>query len=436
MMQNSLFWFRRDLRLHDNRGLVAALKSGQPVVALFILDSEITAELKNDDPRVTFIFSALKKISDTLTGAGSGLLILSGNPVDLFAGIIEKYSISDIFLNEDYEPYGIDRDRVVRGIAAERRVGFHSFKEHVIFSPPEIVKKDGTPYTVYTPYSRLWLTEFSKKYRTRVSGADIDNAGASSGFAAGIKSDSCDPSHYGFITSSIQVEPFDVSENLLTGYEDTRNTPSLNGTSLLGPHIRFGTVSIREIAVQAAFSSHLFLKQLAWREFFIQILYHFPYVVTGSFRKKYEGIEWRNNPDEFERWCNGTTGYPIVDAGMRQLKATGYMHNRVRMITASFLTKDLLIDWRWGEAWFAVHLLDYELASNNGNWQWAAGTGCDASPWFRIFNPLIQQKKFDPGMKYISKWVPELGTDDYPSPVVDHSYARKRTIEAYKKAVR
>ena len=236
----------------------------------------------------------------------------------------------------------------------------------------------------------------------------------------------------GFIRSSIKVHAYDISQ--LDNYDEVRNFPALNQTSFLSPHLRFGTVSIRKVVKQTV-SNQSFLSELIWREFFMQILYHFKEVVHSNFRRKYDHIEWRNNAAEFESWKNGATGFPMVDAGMRELNATGYMHNRVRMVVAGFLCKHLLIDWRWGEAYFAKKLLDYELSSNNGNWQWAAGTGCDAAPYFRVFNPTTQIKKFDPEMTYINKWIPELNALSYPSPIVDHKTARERAIAMYKRGI-
>ncbi|MFN2379042.1 MAG: deoxyribodipyrimidine photo-lyase [Bacteroidales bacterium] len=439
MSQNSLFWFRRDLRLHDNRGLEAALNSGRPVIPLFIIDTGITDELERDDARITFIFNILREISGKLTNAGSSLRILKGNPADLFDYIIDKWSVAEIFVNEDYEPYSLERDSVVKGVAAQKGVSFSSFRDHVIFSPGDILKKDGKPYTVYTPYSKVWLAEYQRSaIEGRNNTGDVTSVGMTptadylSRFAKGGEPCRCDSESHGFKTSQLIVEPYDLGDKLLLEYEQKRDLPWVRGTSMIGPHLRFGTVSIREVAARAAGMSLVFLKELAWREFFIQILFHFPHVVTDSFRPHFDRIEWLNDGLLFERWCNGTTGYPIVDAGMRQLNQTGFMHNRVRMITASFLSKHLLTDWRWGEAWFASHLLDYELSSNNGNWQWAAGTGCDASPWFRVFNPTLQQKKFDAHLRYVTEWVPEYGTTRYPDQVVDHSMARERAILAYK----
>lgn len=415
-------------------GLEAALKAGRPVIALFIIDTGITDKLPGDDARITFLFNILKNISDKLTRAGSSLRILKGNPAELFEYIIDRWSVAEIFVNEDYEPYARERDAAVRRVASAKGAAFSPFTDHVIFSPSDILKKDGTPYTVYTPYSRVWLAEYQRvamEYRiVRKSTPSTDEY--LSPFAKGGDACRCDPESYGFRTSHTRVEPYDLSDKLLAEYEQKRDLPWVRGTSMIGPYLRFGTVSIREVAARAAEMSLVFLKELAWREFFIQILFHFPHVVTGSFRSHFDRIEWLNDESLFERWCNGTTGYPIVDAGMRQLRETGFMHNRVRMITASFLTKHLLIDWRWGEAWFASCLLDYELSSNNGNWQWAAGTGCDASPWFRVFNPILQQKKFDAHLRYVAEWIPEYGTSAYPDQVVDHTMARERAIGTYK----
>jgi deoxyribodipyrimidine photo-lyase len=426
----TIFWFRRDLRLHDNTGLVHALQSGQPVLPLFIFDMEILKELPRDDARVTFIHQQLEKINARLKNYGSTLLIRQGEPVEIFRELIEKYPLASVCVNRDYEPYAIRRDKKVAELLRKAGVEFHEVKDQVIFEKDEVVKQDGTPYTVYTPYSRKWLERFQKE---GVRTFNIDH------YANNFYASDFVPlptlQEIGFVQAKIKVPADRISDDLIENYNQTRDIPSVAGTSRMGPHLRFGTVSIREVVQKAATFDPAFLKELIWREFFMQILFHFPNVVDHSFKPAYDNIPWINDQKQFERWCHGKTGYPMVDAGMRELNETGFMHNRVRMVTASFLCKHLLIDWRWGEAWFAQKLLDYELSSNNGNWQWAAGTGCDAAPYFRVFNPTSQQEKFDPDLAYIKKWVPEFGTSRYPDPMIDHRFARERAISKYKQAI-
>jgi deoxyribodipyrimidine photo-lyase len=298
----------------------------------------------------------------------------------------------------------------------------------VIFEEGEILKSDGTPYTVFTPYKKKWLQKLN---------SDIPEASNTWSYNEMnfLKCDYILPSlqDLGFIESNIKVRSYDLS--VINNYHKDRDFPARDKTSYLSPHLRFGTVSIRKIVIEAM-ENPVFLSELIWREFFMQILFHFPRTVTENFRTKYDDIQWVNNPDDFQKWTNGETGYPIVDAGMRQLNKTGFMHNRVRMITAGFLCKHLLIDWRWGEAYFAQKLLDYELSSNVGNWQWAAGTGCDAAPYFRVFNPESQQKKFDPEKEYIRKWIDDFNTKTYPEKIVEHDFARQRAIFTYKSGLK
>ncbi|MEP2026105.1 MAG: deoxyribodipyrimidine photo-lyase [Reichenbachiella sp.] len=421
-MKINIFWFRRDLRLNDNTGLNSALKSGLPVLPIFIFDSNILDELENNDPRVQFIHQSLKGIQQELVKAGKSLRIFHGNPQEVWKQILSEYEVNSVFANKDYEPYATERDRQVQLFLSESYIEFQVFKDQVIFEKSEIVKADGLPYTVYTPYKNKWLSSI-KPDSFKTENPSFDNL-------VNEIHDWPELADIGFTSSPIQVLPPSMSS--LSDYGATRDYPAQDSTSKLGPHLRFGTVSVREMARIAQKTNQVFLSELIWREFFMQILFHFPHVVSQSFRSKYDDIKWRNNEEEFEKWCQGQTGYPIVDAGMRELNATGYMHNRVRMITASFLVKHLLIDWRWGEAYFAQKLLDYDLASNNGNWQWVAGTGCDAAPYFRIFNPWEQTKKFDGQLEYINKWVPEVNELDYPVPIVDHKMARERTLAAYK----
>jgi deoxyribodipyrimidine photo-lyase len=428
-MEINIVWFRRDLRLDDNNALNAALSSGLPVLPLFIFDQDITEELPDDDPRIGFIYDMLSSMNNTLLKYGSSFCILRGNIEPLWKKLIESYEINAVYINKDYEPYGIQRDTKIEILLRAHGITLLKFKDQVIFEEREIMKQDKNPYTVYTPYKNRWLQEFTFQL-PNVSQA-IKNIPA--GYYQHLfPFPALD--RIGFRESSIKVRPYDLS--CIGDYEKHRDIPSADSTSYLSPHLRFGTISIRSL-VKIAFGTNLvFLSELIWREFFMQILWHFPHVETTSFRKQYDSIDWINNEEHFKRWCNGETGFPIVDAGMRELKETGYMHNRVRMIAANFLTRHLLTDWRWGEAWFASRLLDYELSSNNGNWQWAAGTGCDAAPYFRIFNPETQAEKFDPGLKYIRKWVPEYGTPRYPHPLTDHKTARERALKHYRDGIR
>ncbi|PQJ23277.1 deoxyribodipyrimidine photo-lyase [Tenacibaculum sp. SG-28] len=426
-MKNNIviFWFRRDLRLEDNKGLFKALNSGYPVLPLFIFDAQITDSLPTDDARLSFIYDNLKAIHDTLLPVGSGLCIKKGNPLQVFKDIIKEYSVKGIYLNNDYEPYAIKRDVSIQEFVMELDIPFLSFKDQVIFEKTEVVKKDKNPYTVFTPYKNQWLKQFDASESTKpyASFQNLHNLFAHNSNFPSLN-------QLGFTKSKILVKPYNLNE--LSNYEEDRNYPSIDKTSYVSPYLRFGVISIRKHVSFALKTNLTYLSELIWREFFMQILYNFPAVVTQNFKRKYDAIPWRNDQDDFEKWCTGNTGYPFVDAGMRELNKTGYMHNRVRMITASFLCKHLLIDWRWGEAYFASKLLDYELASNNGNWQWAASTGCDAVPYFRIFNPTEQLKKFDKNLTYTNKWVDNFNELSYPTPIVDHKLARERAITTYK----
>lgn len=426
-----VFWFRRDLRLDDNAGLYHALKSGKKVLPVFIFDTEILNQLEDkEDRRVHFIHQSLVHIQSRLNQLGSTLLVKYGQPINVWTDLTHEFTISEVYTNHDYEPYARERDEQVRALLFSKGILLHTFKDQVIFEKDEVVKDDGTPYAVWTPYSKRWKEKLNDFYlrsypcetyfRSFIQMAPI-----------GIPS----LEETGFQPTDTIFPPVTVNDELIRNYHVTRDLPGLKGTSRLSVHLRFGTISVRKLTRHARLINEKFLNELIWREFYQMILWHFPKVVQHSFRPEYDLIEWRNNENEFERWCNGETGFPIVDAGMRELNTTGYMHNRVRMIVASFLTKDLLIDWRWGEAYFAKKLLDYDLASNNGGWQWAAGTGVDAAPYFRIFNPTEQTRKFDPDLKYIKKWVPELDEWNYPLPMIDHKEARVRTLKTYKAAL-
>jgi deoxyribodipyrimidine photo-lyase len=425
----NIFWFRRDLRLHDNHGLFHALQSGRPVVPLFIFDRAILDKLEDsNDRRVEFIHRSLEEMQQDLLAMGSTMDIRVGFPADVYRQLLTEYDIAEVFTNHDYEPYARARDAEIAAKLREQGATFKTFKDQVIFEKSEVVKDDEKPYTVFTPYSRKW-----KAQEPSLKFASYSTEKFFTAFHRQAVKQVPSLASIGFMPAGIAFPAKDVRADLIRNYAGHRDYPSLPGTSRLGVHLRFGTISIRELANRAATLSETFLNELIWRDFYHMILWHFPQVGEGrAFRAEYELIPWRNNEAEFLRWCEGTTGYPIVDAGMRELNETGFMHNRVRMIVASFLAKHLLIDWRWGEAYFARKLLDFDLAANNGGWQWAAGSGCDAAPYFRVFNPTLQTQKFDGKHAYIRRWVPEFEELTYPRPMVDHDFARKRCLDAYK----
>ncbi len=428
----NIFWFRRDLRLDDNAGFQAALQDDLPVIPVFIFDSEILDKLPEDDARVSFIYDTLqnmrKEIQDNY---GSSIAMYHGTPEKIFKELLSVHKIARVYTNRDYEPYAKERDEKIQKLLQKNNIEFHHFKDQVIFEKDEVVKKDGDPYVVYTPYKNTWRDKFNNTeldfyYTKRYLDNLIENS----------RLPNLSLSDIGFQKSSLKIPEYKVTPGLIKDYKDKRDYPAVEGTSRLGPHLRFGTVSVRQMVREAdKISNKTFLDELVWREFFMQILFHFPDTVTDAFKKKYDRINWRNNEEEFEKWKKGETGYPLVDAGMRQLNNSGFMHNRIRMLVGSFLCKHLLIDWRWGEAYFAEKLLDYEMSSNVGNWQWVAGSGVDAAPYFRIFNPTTQIEKFDKDEKYIKEWVPEYGTDNYPEKMVDHKEARERALKTYKEAV-
>jgi len=426
----NIFWFRRDLRLDDNAGLFHALNSTEEVLPVFIFDESILAELPKEDARVTFIHELLSKIQEQLALQGKSLAVFHGKPVAIFKQLISEHSISTVYTNHDYEPYARKRDKEINQLLKEHGIDFKTSKDQVIFEKSEVVKDDGLPYVVYTPYSKKWKEKFKTISLPNYPSENLLDKIALHSYPFLSLTD------IGFETSSIKITPFDVSDKLVDQYESTRNFPAMSGTSMIGAYLRFGAVSIRKMVAKAiASKNETFWNELIWREFFMQILWHFPHTIHKSFKEKYDAIQWNNNEADFKNWYEGKTGYPMVDAGMRELNATGHMHNRVRMVVASFLCKHLLIDWRWGETYFAQKLFDYEQASNVGNWQWAAGSGVDAAPYFRIFNPAEQIKKFDKDLKYIKKWVPEVETSAYSLPIVDHKEARERCLRVYKEAV-
>jgi len=426
----SVCWFRRDLRLNDNAALYHSLRGQYPVLPAFIFDTNILNRLDNKkDKRVAFIHQSLSQIDFVFKEHKSSLYVVNDTPLEAFKKICTEFDVKEVFANHDYEPYAIERDERIKGFLKKRDIAFHTFKDQVIFEKSEVMKANGDPYTIFTPYSKVWKEKLKETgIKPFPSEKLLDNLFKTN------------PIHFpslkeiGFQNVEFEIPSLNLSSQVIRHYDETRNIPSVEGTSFASVHLRFGTVSVRELVKTALKLNEQWLNELIWREFFMMILFHYPFVVDNSFKKKYDAILWRNNGKEFELWCKGETGYPIVDAGMRQLNETGWMHNRVRMIVASFFCKDLLIDWRWGEAYFAEKLLDYELSSNNGNWQWAAGTGCDAAPYFRIFNPSEQMKKFDPKLVYIKKWIKDFRPGYLPE-IVKHNFARKRALEAYKNAL-
>ncbi|MFO0322566.1 MAG: cryptochrome/photolyase family protein [Bacteroidota bacterium] len=426
-----IFWFRRDLRLNDNAGLYYALKKGMPVLPIFIFDKNILSSLEDKkDRRVEFIRDAIIKLNDELKEFKSSIRVFYTTPEMAFTELIHSYSIESVYTNHDYEPYANERDAKIITFLDLNDIEFKTYKDQCIFEKTEVTKDDGKPYTIFTPYSRKWKAKLTDYYlKPYPNKKYFSNFFQTKSFTI--------PSlkEMGFEKTDLETPSKTIPKSIVTNYAEQRNFPGINGTSRLSVHLRFGTVSIRALAKQAVALNETWLNELIWRDFYMMILFHFPHVVKNSFKPQYDRIIWRHDEAEFKLWCQGETGFPIVDAGMRELNTTGFMHNRVRMIVASFLVKDLLIDWRWGEAYFAKKLIDFDLSANNGGWQWAAGSGCDAAPYFRIFNPSEQQKKFDPTYEYIKKWVPEFNAPQYPKPIVDHAAARLRTLSAYKEAL-
>jgi deoxyribodipyrimidine photo-lyase len=428
----SVFWFRRDLRLQDNAGLHHALNSGFPVLLLFIFDKQILDKLEDRaDKRVQFIYKQIAHLRGVSKTHQSDVLVEYGEPDSIWKKLIGQFHIKHVFTNHDYEPYAVQRDSNIQTMVEHSGGQFHSFKDQCIFEKSEVVKDDGKPYTVFTPYSKKWKAKLNDSYlKPYPSEKYLANL-----LPVSFTENTPTLESMGFESTDFHFPPLEVAQGIIKHYDKNRNFPSIAGTSKLGIHFRFGTISIREKARKALALNETFLNELIWRDFYMQILWHFPHVSNRSFKPAYDRIIWRNNEVEFKAWCEGKTGYPIVDAGMRELNTTGFMHNRVRMIVASFLTKHLLIDWRWGEAYFAKKLLDFDLSANNGGWQWAAGSGTDAAPYFRVFNPALQTEKFDKQLNYIKKWIPELNTAAYPKPIVQHELARKRCLETYKAAL-
>jgi deoxyribodipyrimidine photo-lyase len=431
MEQVTVFWFRRDLRLDDNAGLYHALKKGASVLPIFIFDKNILEKLEDkNDRRVEFIHAAITNLNEQLKEIGSSIKVFYSTPENAFKELQKEYDLNAVYTNHDYEPYADERDKSVKEILEKHKIEFKTYKDQCIFEKNEVTKDDGKPYTVFTPYSRKWkvrLTDFHVK--------PYPNKKYFKHFILTTSFSIPTLNELGFEKTDLEIPSKTISKTIVTNYKEQRDFPAIKGTSKLSVHLRFGTVSIRALAKQALLLNETWLNELIWRDFYMMILYHFPHAAKNSFKSQYDRIEWRNNEDEFKAWCEGKTGFPIVDAGMRELNETGFMHNRVRMIVASFLVKDLLIDWRWGEAYFAQKLLDFDLSANNGGWQWASGSGCDSAPYFRVFNPTEQTKKFDPKYEYIKKWAPDFNTTNYPKPIVDHATARLRVLAVYKEAL-
>ena len=428
----NIFWFRRDLRLEDNTGLYYALNAGLKVLPIFIFDKSILNDLEDKpDARVTYIYNQLTALNKKLSKYHSRISLIYGEPLSAFKSLLETYNIKAVYSNEDYEPYAMTRDAKLKEFFNSKGIEFHQYKDHVIFHKDDVLNKSDEPYKVFSAYKKRWFQELEGSEISYFPSEDSLNKLTEIHYSQGVNLNKM-----GFSENRDKIPENKLDPSLIKEYAKNRDYPHINGTSRLGIHLRHGALSIRSAVKFGLRYSSVWLNELIWREFFSMILYHFPAVVTNSFKTKYDEIPWINDPEDFDRWCQGQTGYPIVDAGMRQLNSTGFMHNRARMITASFLTKHLLIDWRWGEAYFAKKLLDYELASNNGGWQWSAGSGTDAQPYFRIFNPYAQARKFDPEQLYIKRWIPEYNSKNYPNPIIDHTFARQRAIDTYNKALR
>ena len=429
----SICWLRRDLRLDDNAALYHALRENENVIPLFIFDTVILDQLEDkSDKRVQFIHEQLIELQSQLKGMGANLLVKVGKPMEVWTELLNELKIRSVYTNHDFEPYAIDRDGQVETLLGENSISFNTYKDHVIFEKDEVTKDDGQPYMVFTPYSRKWMSKLKPfYYKSYPCTMYYDSLCKTATYNSMPTLEAL-----GFQRAAYTFPDKVVQADIVKHYSEQRDFPGINGTSRLGLHLRFGTLSIRKLLSYAIDKNQAFVSELVWRDFYQQILWHYPHVTRQAFKKEYDLIEWINDESMYKKWCDGVTGYPLVDAGMRELNETGFMHNRVRMVTASFLTKHLLIDWRWGEAYFAQKLLDFDLAANNGGWQWAAGCGTDAAPYFRVFSPAAQMEKFDPQQSYVKRWVPEYGTDKYPAPIINHEMARKRCLEVYQKAVK
>lgn len=475
-LQRALFWFRRDLRDHDNAGLYHALKDAAQVWCVFIFDTEILDALPTRrDRRVEFIHASLVELDASLRERGGGLIVRHARAREAIPALAQELKVDAVYTNHDYEPAAIARDAEVEDALKTQGMAFRTFKDTVIFEKDEVLTQAGGTFSVFTPYKNAWLKKLESrgdfywraypvaqyaKALARPPAGDIPSLSAMGFESANIRDIGITPGMRG---GAALIKDF---AKRIADYKAARDYPAVKGVSYLSVHNRFGTVSIRELVTHARLAQFgkdgggdgaaTWLSELVWRDFYFQILWHHPHVERRAFKPDYDAIRWPNDRDLFAAWCEARTGYPIVDAAMRQINQTGYMHNRLRMIVASFLTKDLHIDWRWGEKYFADHLIDFDLAANNGGWQWAASSGCDAQPYFRIFNPVTQSERFDPQGKFIRKYLPELAKlpdkyihapwtappleqqaagcvigRDYPVPVVDHAAARETTLEMY-----
>jgi deoxyribodipyrimidine photo-lyase len=426
----NIHWFRRDLRISDNHALFTALSAEFPVLAIFIFDPNILNPLPKKDARVQFIHSTLASIHEQLISVGSALRVFHCTPEEALEQLTNEFEVQNLFANRDYEPNARRRDTGIYDSLKKKGIPFIGKKDHVIFEASEVTKDDGLPYTVYTPYSKKWKARLVSHPINCYPSEELQ-----SNFLQTKTTDFPSLENIGFEKTAINFPSIQLNAQAIENYHLHRDFPAIAGTTRMSLHLRFGTVSTRALVLYGLTSNEKWLNELIWREFYQMIIYHFPDTVDHAFKPAYDFIEWNNNEKEFQLWCEGKTGYPLVDAGMRELNETGFMHNRVRMVVASFLTKHLLIDWRWGERYFAEKLLDFDLASNVGGWQWAAGSGCDAAPYFRIFNPTSQMEKFDKQNEYIKKWIPEFNTIEYTLPIVDHTFARNRCLEKYKEAL-
>ena len=431
-MSKALFWHRRDLRIADNAGLYKALRQHTEVRVVFIFDKSILAHLSKNDQRVVYLHQQINTLKQAYIEQGADLQVFYGLPEEIIANLAQELQVDAVYTNRDYEPKALQRDQRIFEQLQALNIAFIGAKDQVIFEKSEVVKDDNKPYTVFTPYSKKWKAKLNAFY---LKAYPTENYLCSLQKVAPTSMPTLEA--LGFSPAQTQEFPSkDTPKEIIKRYHEQRDIPSILGTSRLSLHLRFGTISIRKLAQEAVQINEKYLNELIWRDFYQMILHHFPYTVDGAFKPVYDQIIWENKEADFQKWCDGKTGYPLVDAGMRELNSTGFMHNRVRMVVASFLTKHLLIDWRWGERYFAEKLLDFELASNIGGWQWAAGCGCDAAPYFRVFNPEAQQKRFDPHFTYIKKWVPEFGTPQYVQPIVEHKFARERVLARYKQALK
>ncbi len=471
-MKSILFWFRRDLRTNDNAGLYHALKAGKRVYCTFIFDREILDHLPSKaDRRVEFIWESVRELADTLNRHGGALIVRYARASDEIPALAQELKVDAVFTNEDYEPAAIARDKKVAAALHANGITFEQFKDTVIFEKDEVLTQAAKPFSVFTPYKNAWLKKLTdfylKPYPTERYVGNLAKSAAAPAIPTLADMGFTSTNIKSLVTCGVTGAALlrDDFIDRMADYRVARDFPSVKGVSYLSVHNRFGTISIRELATIAHAETikrknegaETWLSELIWRDFYFQILWHTPHAATSAYKREYDALTWENDKTLFQAWCEARTGYPIIDAAMRQLNQSGYMHNRLRMIVASFLTKDLLIDWRWGEKYFADHLNDFDLSANNGGWQWAASTGCDAQPYFRIFNPITQSERFDPQGKFIRKYLPELKNipdkfihapwtlppidataknfligRDYPQPIVDHAVQRDKALAMYK----